>query len=249
MKLLNLLMIFQVVFTLVAGNSITPILESGVWVQKEAVAWGNPAIIEGDSAEQAGEAGVDAKKLTKRIMDLGIIFALSPIWVPVFAVLYFFIFFERVLLWDFGPVFITEPRFSMGKKFNMLKINFFRERARRIFLESPEFKKEPTFNYLHRDSSNLLLIGRFMKKGWDLKRELSKKITNTEIEEMYHQALKSGALGGKICGAGGGGFLMLYVPRESQNSVREAMRDYREFPFMLNDGGSKIMFNSSSGGY
>jgi len=165
MKLLNLLMIFQVVFTLVAGNSITPILESGVWVQKEAVAWGNPAIIEGDSAEQAGEAGVDAKKLTKRIMDLGIIFALSPIWVPVFAVLYFFIFFERVLLWDFGPVFITEPRFSMGKKFNMLKINFFRERARRIFfLESPEFKKEPTFNYLHRDSSNLLLIGRFMKK-------------------------------------------------------------------------------------
>ena len=146
MKLLNLLMIFQVVFTLVAGNSITPIFESGVWVQKEAVAWGNPAIIERDSVEQAGEAGVDAKNLTKRIMDLGIIFALSPIWVPVFAVLYFFIFFERVLLWDFGPVFITEPRFSMGNKFSMLKINFFRERARRLFfLESPKFKKEPTF--------------------------------------------------------------------------------------------------------
>ena len=92
-------------------------------------------------------------------------------------------------------------------------------------------------------------IGRFMKKGWDLKRELSKKITNTKIEKMYYQALENGALGGKICGAGGGGFLMLYVPRESQNSVREIMRDYRELPFMLNDGGCNIMFNSGGGSF
>ena len=42
---------------------------------------------------------------------------------------------------------------------------------------------------------------------------------------------------------------MLYVPRESQNLVRKAMEDYREFPFMLNDGGSKIMFNCGGGSY
>ena len=66
---------------------------------------------------------------------------------------------------------------------------------------------------------------------------------------MYYQALENGALGGKICGAGGGGFLMLYVPRESQNSVREIMRDYRELPFMLNDGGCNIMFNSGGGSF
>ena len=92
-------------------------------------------------------------------------------------------------------------------------------------------------------------VGKFLNKAWDLKRRLSKKITNPEIEGMYREALKSGALGGKLCGAGGGGFSMLYVPREKQNAVRKAMQDYREFPFMLNDSGSKIIFNSGSGGY
>jgi len=96
---------------------------------------------------------------------------------------------------------------------------------------------------------DLHIIGEFLNKAWDLKRKLSKKITNPEIERMYRNALKNGALGGKICGAGGGGFLMLYVPRENQNSVRKAMQEYREFPFMLNESGSKIMFNSGSGGY
>jgi len=96
---------------------------------------------------------------------------------------------------------------------------------------------------------DLHIIGEFLNKAWDLKRKLSKKITNPEIERMYRNALKNGALGGKICGAGGGGFLMLYVPRENQNSVRKAMQEYREFPFMLNESGSKIMFNSGSGGF
>ena len=92
-------------------------------------------------------------------------------------------------------------------------------------------------------------VGKFLNKAWELKRGLSKKITNPEIEGMYREALKSGALGGKLCGAGGGGFLMLYVPREKQNVVRKVLQDYREFPFMLNDSGSKIIFNNGSGGY
>ncbi|MDP6641604.1 MAG: hypothetical protein QF381_04120 [Nitrososphaerales archaeon] len=89
-------------------------------------------------------------------------------------------------------------------------------------------------------------MGQMLHQAWNLKRKLSKKITNSIIDNMYTQALESGAMGGKICGAGGGGFLLLYVPRESQNQVRKTMQDYREFPFMLNDGGSKIIFNTGS---
>ncbi len=89
-------------------------------------------------------------------------------------------------------------------------------------------------------------IGSMLHQAWSLKRELSKEITNDNIDRMYTRALESGAMGGKICGAGGGGFLLLYVPRENQNQVRKTMQDYREFPFMLNDGGSKIIFNTGS---
>jgi D-glycero-alpha-D-manno-heptose-7-phosphate kinase len=86
-------------------------------------------------------------------------------------------------------------------------------------------------------------IGLILDKTWKLKKQISKKISNPIIDEMYQKALDSGALGGKISGAGGGGFLLLYVPRENQNSVRKALENYREFPFMLEPDGSKIIFN------
>lgn len=86
-------------------------------------------------------------------------------------------------------------------------------------------------------------IGLIMKKGWAMKKSLFLPISNRQIDEMYERALEAGATGGKICGAGGGGFLLLYVPREKQNAVREALREYREFPFMLERHGSRIIFN------
>jgi D-glycero-alpha-D-manno-heptose-7-phosphate kinase len=61
---------------------------------------------------------------------------------------------------------------------------------------------------------------------------------------MYKTALDGGAIGGKISGAGGGGFLMLYVPRENQNRIRQALKNYRELPFLLERDGSKIIFNN-----
>ena len=95
-----------------------------------------------------------------------------------------------------------------------------------------------------RSESKLDDIGRILNEAWNYKKRLSKRITNSHIEQMYSKALLNSALGGKICGAGGGGFLMLYVPRENQQSVRKALQDYRELPFMLNDNGSKIIFNN-----
>jgi len=86
-------------------------------------------------------------------------------------------------------------------------------------------------------------VGINMHQGWELKKQLASRITNPQIDEVYHRALKAGALGGKISGAGGGGFLLLYVPREMQDNVRFALRDLYELPFLLERDGSKVVFN------
>ncbi|MFQ5771277.1 MAG: GHMP kinase [bacterium] len=86
-------------------------------------------------------------------------------------------------------------------------------------------------------------IGRLLHETWESKKKLADGINNTTIESMYETARASGALGGKISGAGGGGFLLLYVPREKQDAVRKALSQYREFPFFLEHDGSKIIFN------
>jgi len=86
-------------------------------------------------------------------------------------------------------------------------------------------------------------IGRILHENWLLKSSLASSITNSKIDEMYQTALDAGAMGGKLCGAGGGGFLLLYVTRDKQEKVREAMKDYRELPFMLEPYGSRIIFN------
>ena len=60
---------------------------------------------------------------------------------------------------------------------------------------------------------------------------------------MYDKALKAGAIGGKICGAGGGGFLLTYAQQKRQTMIRFALRDYKEMPFMLERDGSKVILN------
>ena len=86
-------------------------------------------------------------------------------------------------------------------------------------------------------------VGKILAESWNLKKQLASQISNGDIDQMYAQAINAGALGGKISGAGGGGFLMLYCPREKQNKVREALKNFREFPFFLEKYGSKIIFN------
>ncbi len=86
-------------------------------------------------------------------------------------------------------------------------------------------------------------MGEVLRKTWECKKQLANGITLPEIESMYRKALEAGALGGKISGAGGGGFLLLYCPREKQNQVREVLKNYREFPFLLEQDGSKVIFN------
>ncbi len=86
-------------------------------------------------------------------------------------------------------------------------------------------------------------VGSVLHENWLLKKSLVNTISSDEIDNMYERAIDAGAIGGKLCGAGGGGFLLLYVSRDKQDRVRDAMKAYRELPFMLEQYGSRIIFN------
>ncbi|MGQ9787434.1 MAG: GHMP kinase, partial [Anaerolineae bacterium] len=79
--------------------------------------------------------------------------------------------------------------------------------------------------------------------SWELKRQLASKISNSTIDAIYVAARKAGALGGKITGAGGGGFLLLYCPWQYQERLRAALDGLRELPFRMEHYGSKVILN------
>ena len=86
-------------------------------------------------------------------------------------------------------------------------------------------------------------LGALMHESWELKKRLAGTISNERINAMYETARRAGAIGGKLTGAGGGGFLLLYVPYECQNEVRTALNGLQELPFRLEADGTKVIFN------
>ncbi|TLN28493.1 GHMP kinase [bacterium] len=93
------------------------------------------------------------------------------------------------------------------------------------------------------EAGNIDSLGQLLHESWLLKKQLASRISNGLIEETYQTARSAGALGGKILGAGGGGFLLLYCPYERRESVRAALKDLQELPFQLEPDGSKVIFN------
>jgi len=86
-------------------------------------------------------------------------------------------------------------------------------------------------------------FGRLLHESWELKKGLASGVSNEALDALYTTARQAGALGGKIAGAGGGGFLLLYCPLDKQDAVREALRHLRELPFAFERDGSKVIFN------
>lgn len=84
--------------------------------------------------------------------------------------------------------------------------------------------------------------GTMLDAGWKLKKQMASKISNPLIEEMYTTAKMAGAIGGKILGAGGGGFLLLLVPIEKQQEVKRVLNQYKLVPFDFEAEGSHIIF-------
>jgi D-glycero-alpha-D-manno-heptose-7-phosphate kinase len=93
------------------------------------------------------------------------------------------------------------------------------------------------------EKRNYDAMGGLLDKSWGAKRKLAHGITNKKIDESYNMAIQAGALGGKIAGAGGGGFLLVYVPPERKNAVRMALRHLKELPFSFEPSGSRVIFN------
>jgi len=85
-------------------------------------------------------------------------------------------------------------------------------------------------------------FGEALHEGWLLKRGVSKMISNSAIDALYDKARAAGAIGGKLAGAGGGGFLALYCPKAVQDKVREALKDLQSLDFRIDWGGARIAF-------
>ncbi len=85
-------------------------------------------------------------------------------------------------------------------------------------------------------------FGELIHCSWNLKKKLASKITNHGIDKIYTSALKAGAIGGKILGGGGGGFMLLYCPVDKRDKIRETL-ELRELPFRFEQDGSKVIFN------
>ena len=88
---------------------------------------------------------------------------------------------------------------------------------------------------------NSIEFGRLLNETWQLKKKLSTKITNMDIDSIYETAIKNGAVGGKLCGAGGGGFVVFYVEDENQERVKKALSNFLYVPFRFDFSGSEIM--------
>jgi D-glycero-alpha-D-manno-heptose-7-phosphate kinase len=88
---------------------------------------------------------------------------------------------------------------------------------------------------------NLDEMGRILHENWQLKQSLASGITNPMIAEIYETAMRHGALGGKLLGAGGGGFMLFYCPKEKQQKLRESLSGIRPFDFTFEQDGSKLI--------
>jgi D-glycero-alpha-D-manno-heptose-7-phosphate kinase len=86
------------------------------------------------------------------------------------------------------------------------------------------------------------IFGDILHRGWQLKKELASGISNEKIDEYYRRAQDAGALGGKLLGAGGGGFLLLYCPKEKQSQVKKTLSDLQSLEFSFEPEGSKIIY-------
>lgn len=106
---------------------------------------------------------------------------------------------------------------------------------------------EEGVSILNGSSHSLNDFGRLLHETWKVKRSLTKRISIARTDEIYETAMRAGALGGKVCGAGGGGFIVLFVPPESQPKVKEALSNLLLVPFRFENLGSHVIHYSDSG--
>lgn len=120
------------------------------------------------------------------------------------------------------------------------------QKSNKPYLQTEKLKKMLT---LVDDAEKILVdsqrdiddFGRLLDETWSLKRETGKTVTTDYIDELYNKAISAGALGGKLLGAGGGGHLIFYVPRENREKLISAMDGCLHIPFEFENTGSKVI--------
>lgn len=120
------------------------------------------------------------------------------------------------------------------------------EQIKKTKLNIPNLNKmkdlvDEAYDILIDHNKSLDEFGKLLNYTWELKKSLSSKITNDNIDNMYQKALNAGAIGGKLLGAGGGGFMAFYVKKEYQQNVINALDGYLHIPFEFDFDGSKIV--------
>jgi D-glycero-alpha-D-manno-heptose-7-phosphate kinase len=106
---------------------------------------------------------------------------------------------------------------------------------------------DEALSILSSEKEDLDDFGKLLHENWQYKRKLSDKVTTPEIDALYEKALSAGAIGGKLLGAGGGGFLMLFVRPEHQQAVREKLAPLIHVPIKFDTSGSKIVMYQPNG--
>ena len=96
--------------------------------------------------------------------------------------------------------------------------------------------------YIMLNESNYDALGELFNDAWQIKKKFASGVSTPDIDEMYNLGIDAGAQGGKILGAGGGGFMLFFVPEEKQDDVRKALRQFKEIGFKMDMQGSRIIF-------
>ena len=106
---------------------------------------------------------------------------------------------------------------------------------------------DEALNVLQSESRPITEIGELLHQSWLLKRELADAVSTPAIDGFYEEARKAGAIGGKLLGAGGGGFMLLFVEPEKQQAVKESMKNLVRVDFGIDEAGSKIVIYEPAG--
>ena len=88
--------------------------------------------------------------------------------------------------------------------------------------------------------------GELLNEQWKIKKSMTNLITSSKIDDMYDEGIKSGALGGKLLGAGGGGFILFFVPPEKHKQLKENLKNFLHVPFKFDFTGSQIVYHSKN---
>jgi D-glycero-alpha-D-manno-heptose-7-phosphate kinase len=95
-------------------------------------------------------------------------------------------------------------------------------------------------------NSDIEDFGKLLREAWKVKRSLTGLISTSKIDDIYQAAINAGAIGGKLCGAGGGGFILLFVPPENQDNVKDKLKDLLLVPIRFENLGSHLVFYSTT---